>query len=149
MSKKNGWNIKEPDIDQFLENIRLGRYEKESLEATTTFTILRNSTRSETQIAELIAATGAKLQNIDGMIPLNFARLVLFETVASLETEVQMKEDDLKPLVLDIYRHHMKTSSQGEKNLKQIEKDLQKQALWETIRIMNQVHSILKSDVKK
>lgn len=148
MQAKTGWNIRPPDMGKFLENIREGNYEEGSLESRTTFTILRNAIKSETEIAELVAATGADNSSAAKMVALPFERLVFLETVAALETEVQMKEDDLKPLVLDLYRHHIKPRESGNPTLKEKEKTIRDAAKWESLRIMVEVKEAL-SDASK
>lgn len=153
MRAKTGWDIRPANMAEFLEKIRTGEYDETNVEANTTFTILKNARRNETEIAELVAATGVaetgKRLNpwpAAKMVTLPLERLVLFETVAALETEIQMKEDDLKPLVQDVYRNHMKPSEPGKPSLKQMETAITKAARWESLQIMEEVKEALLKD---
>ncbi|WP_133139250.1 zeta toxin family protein [Legionella genomosp. 1] len=146
MPEKTGWDIRPPDIIKFLENIRLGTYDEDSLEATTTFTMLRNAKRGETEIAELVAAIGADEWGVGKLIAFPLERLILFETVAALATEVQMKEDDLSSLVQDMYRHHMTPKKPV---IKQMEDLILKEAKWKSLKIIGEIDGATKDVSRK
>ncbi|MDF1678617.1 MAG: hypothetical protein P1U32_08000 [Legionellaceae bacterium] len=97
----------------YLEQLRTGNFSEDDLVSKTEFTILRNARRNPEDTAELAAAIGANDKVIGNMVSLPAQRLILFETIAAIETSIRLNEGDLNPLSVDLYRHHIKQGAKA------------------------------------
>jgi len=131
MIKEKSWNLRQLTPNKFLEHVYFGTYEDDSITATTTFTEFRNALRDEGELAELVTALGDET-TASRMVCFPLKRLILFETVAALETEVQMDGDDLAPLVQEIYRGYFKNQT-----IKKEQYAVEKESKWTALHTMN------------
>ncbi len=108
----SGWNIVAPSIHDYLQGLAAGKY---LIPLDAQFSNLSNALRNEHEIAEIAAATGEG--NIHQLITYPSHRLALLETVAIIETEVRMHENDLEKIVQDIYRNIVRPAIKDKKTL--------------------------------
>lgn len=99
MKDQSIWQIKIPSLESYIQDPFI-------IEDDEQYSILKHARRQENEIAEISAALGAN--NISSLITFKPRRLAFYETIVRSEIEIKLdKEEDLFPIVMQIYSKHV------------------------------------------